>query len=159
MMVYNARIASTTLGATTTAIATLIAGAARSLLLMEFDFQGRGTASADNEVGIFRVGTAGVTGSGAITPQPVDSPNMTGTTPAIVFSGTMFGTYATQPITGVLAHSIPLNANGQRYFWRANPSLNNAIVVPGGNSAAASVAIFPIAGTSNVSGRIQFGEL
>ena len=159
MQVFNVKIPQFTLGVTTTALATLISGAVRSFLVTELDFQGRGTASADNEIALCRVATAGATGSSALTFTPVDSPNMTGTTPALAFSGTGFAAYTTQPLTGAVLHNIPLNANGQRYFWRANPNLNNAIVVPGGNNAAGSLALFPVTGTSSVGGRIQLAEL
>jgi len=159
MMVYNVRIPQYTLAATTTAFGTIISGATRSFLVTELDFQGAATASAVNELGLYRVGTAGATGGGAITPVAVDAPNMTGTTPALAFSGTAFASYTTQPVAGAVIHNIPLNGNGQRYFWRANPNLNNAIVVPGGNNAAGSVALFPVSGTSPVSGRIQIAEL
>lgn len=158
MQIYNTQIGGT-LGATTTAIATVVSGATRSALLLEIDVNGQATASAANEIGIYRVGTAGVTGSSALTFTSVDSPNMTGTTPALAFSGTGFAAYATQPVKGALIHSAGLNANGQRYFWRCNPNLNNAIVIPGGNNAAGSIAVFPISGTSIVTGRLQLAEL
>lgn len=158
MMIYNTAIGGT-LAATTTAIATIISGATRSYMLLEIDVNGQATASATNEVGIYRVGTAGATGSSAMTFTPVDSPNMTGTTPAIAFSGTGFGGYTTQPIKGALVHNFGLNANGQRYFWRCNPNLNNAIVVPGGNNAAGSLTVMPISGSSVVTGRLQIAEL
>lgn len=157
-MIYNVRV-SGTLGATTTAIATIISGASRSFMVVEIEFQGQGTASAANELGLYRVGTAGVTGATALTFSPVESPNMTGTTPALAFSGTGFGSYTTQPIAGALIHNIGLNANGQRYFWRWSGALNNAIIIPGGNNAAGSVAAFPISGSSVVSGRLQLVEL
>jgi hypothetical protein len=159
MIPYNFRIPSFALGVTTTPFGTIISGALRSFLIIEMDFQGRGTASADNEIGIYRIATAGVTGGGAITPTPLPVPNMTGTTPALAFSGTAFASYSTQPVAGALIQNMLINANGQRYFWRANPNLNNAIPVPGGNNAAGSVGLFPIAGSSNVGGRIQILEL
>jgi hypothetical protein len=158
VMLFNVQIGGT-LGATTTAIATIISGATRSFLLLEIDVNGQATASATNEVGIYRVGTAGSTGSSALTFTPVDAPNMTGTTPALAFSGTGFGGYTTQPVKGALIHNFGLNANGQRYFWRCNPNLNNAIVVPGGNNAAGSITVMPIAGSSAVTGRFQLAEL
>ena len=158
MIIYNVRI-NGTVGTTTTALATLIAGAIRSFLLLEVDLQGQGNTSAANEVGVYRVGTAGVTGAGALTFTAVDQPNMTGTTPALAFSGTGFGSYTTQPIAGALIQNVGLNANGQRYFWRANPNLNNAIPVQGGNNAAASIALFSISGSSVFTGRLQLAEI
>lgn len=156
-MRYNVLFGGT-LGVTTTAIATIIAGATRSLMVTEIDCEGMGTSSAANEVGIYRVATAGVTGAGALTFVPLEVPNMTGTTPALAFSGTGFGSYTTQPVKGALVHSFQVNANGQRYFWKCNPGLDNAIIVPGGNNAAGSLTIMPISGASVVSGRLQLIE-
>jgi len=159
MIIYNLRV-SGTLSTTTTPIATIISGATRSFLVLEVDLEGMGTASQANELGIYRIATAGVTGGGAITAVTPESPNMTGTTPALAFSGTAFASYSTQPIAGALAQNIPINANGQRYFWRCNPNLNNAIVVPGGNNAAGSVGLFPInTAGGTVTGRIQIAEM
>ena len=157
-MLYDVQIPSFTLAAATTAFGTIVGGATRSFIITELDFQGRAVASADNEIGLYRIATAGVTGSSALTFVPQEVPNMTGTTPALAYSGTGFAAYATQPVKGALIRNMPLNGNGQRYYWRANPNLNNAIVVPGGNNAAASVGLFPIAGTSPVGGRIELME-
>lgn len=157
MIIYDVRV-NGTLGTTTTALATLISGATRSFIVLEVDLQGQGTASAANELGIYRVGTAGVTGAGALTFVTPESPNMTGTTPALAFSGTGFGSYTTQPIAGALVRNIGLNANGQRYFWRCNPNLNNAITIPGGNNAGGSIALFPLSGSSVFTGCIQIAE-
>lgn len=158
MIIYNVRI-NGTVGTTTTALATIIAGAVRSFLVLEVDLQGQANASAANELGIYRVATAGATGASALTFVPTDQPNMTGTTPALAFSGTGFGSYTTQPVAGALIQNIGLNANGQRFFWRANPNLNNAIPVQGGNNAAASIALFSISGASIFTGRLQIAEI
>jgi hypothetical protein len=132
---------------------TIISAAARSFGILEIDFQGMGNASGANECGIYRVATAGVTGGGAITPAPV-SP----TSPA--FTGTVNTTWSTQPVVGTLVHPIPINSNGQRYFWRCNPNLNNAIWSPGGANAAGSLSVGrSLTGTSNVSGRVQVAEI
>jgi hypothetical protein len=153
MINYNVAIGGT-LAAVTTAIATIVSGATRSFLLTEIDVNGQATASAVNEVGIYRVATAGVTGSSALTFTATEG---LASNPA--FSGTGFGAYATQPVKGALIHNFGLNANGQRYFWRCNPNLNNAIVVPGGNVAAGSITLMPISGASVVTGRLQLAEL
>jgi hypothetical protein len=159
MIIYNVRV-SGALSAVLTPIATIIAGAIRSFLLLEVDLEGMGTASQANEVGIYRIATAGVTGSGALAFTSTDQPNMTGTTPALAFSGTGFASYATQPLVGALLQNIPINANGQRYFWRANANLNNAIPVQGGNNAAASIGLFPInTAGGTVTGRVQLAEI
>lgn len=159
-MIYNLSRSNVTLSGTTPFL-TLVSGATRSFLIIELDIEGDGTASAYNEIGLYRVATAGVGGATAITapPAPVDAPNMTGTTPALAFSGAANSSYATTPpAVGVLAHNLPINANGQRYFWRANANLNNAIVVPGGANAAGSVTFAPISGTSPISIRVQIAE-
>jgi hypothetical protein len=159
MIIYNVRV-SGALSAVLTPIATIIAGAIRSFLVLEVDLEGMGTASQANEVAICRVATAGVTGSSALVFTPTDQPNMTGTTPALAFSGTGFAAYATQPLTGAVVQNIPINANGQRYFWRANANLNNAIPVQGGNNAASSIALFPVnTAGGTVTGRIQLAEI
>lgn len=158
-MIYNVRV-SGALSAVLTPIATIIGGANRSFQVLEVDLEGMGTASQANEVGIYRIATAGVTGSAALTFTANEVPNMTGTTPALAFSGTGFGSYATQPIAGALAVNIPINANGQRYFWRANANLNNAVKVQGGNNALASIAFFPLnTAGGTVTGRIQIEEI
>lgn len=152
MQTYNGQIPQFTLAAATTAFGTFISGSVNSNLLIEFDLQGRGTSSADNEVGIYRIGTAGVTGSSAITLVPTNALYS-------AWAGTAFAAYSTQPVKGALVHNCPLNANGQRYFWRAMPNLSNAIVMPAGNVAAASLGFFPISGSSSVGGRVQLTQL
>lgn len=152
MHVYNVQRSNAALS-TTADFFTIISAAARSFGILEIDAQGQGTASAANEIGIYRVGTAGVTGGGAITPAPV-SP----TSPA--FTGTVNTTWGTQPVVGALVHQIGLNANGQRYFWRCNPNLNNAIWSPGGANAAGSLSCGrSLVGTSNASLRVQIAEI
>jgi hypothetical protein len=152
MQIYNAQIPQFTLAATTTAFGTLISGSVNANMLLEIDFQGRGTSSADNEVGIYRIATAGITGSTAITATPTNAGYA-------AWAGTAFVSYATQPVKGALVHNFPLNSNGQRYFWRCNPNLNNAIAIPAGNVAAASIGFFPISGTGSVGGRVQLAQI
>lgn len=162
MMIYNMRVANFT-ASTANDILTFYAGATRSALILEIDVEGDGTASAYMEGGVYRVTAIG-TGAAptAVLPVPVDSPNMTGTTPALAFSGTA-GTGAWGTTQATLAanpiHSFAVNANGQRYFWRCNPNLNNAIVVPGGGNAIASTiacrfSVMP----NNASIRLQIAE-
>lgn len=160
MIIYNISRQNVTLSGTTPFL-TIVSGATRSFLILELDVEGDSNASAYNEIGLYRVTTAGTGSATAITTPPtsVDVPNMTGTTPALAFSGAANSTYATtQATVGALVHNIPVNANGQRYFWRANPNMSNAIVVPGGANAAGSVSFAPISGTSPVSIRVQIAE-
>ena len=154
MQIYNVRIPSFTLAATTTAFGTIVSAATRSFLVMELDFEGMAGASAVNEIGLYRVGTAGVTGASALTFTSVDANS---TIPA--FAGTGFASYTTQPVAGTLLQNIPINGNGQRYFWRCNPNLNNALVVPGGAVAAGSIMLAPISGSSLIAGRLQIAEM
>jgi hypothetical protein len=152
MHVYNVQRSNAALS-TTNDFFTIISAAARSFGILEIDAQGQGTASAANEIGIYRVGTAGVTGGGAITPAPI-SP----TSPA--FTGVVNTTWSTQPVVGAVVHQIGLNANGQRYFWRCNANLNNAIWSPGGANAAGSLSCGrSLVGTSNASLRVQVAEI
>lgn len=152
MIPYNARFSGTLEATALVGLFTLISAATRSLLVTEIDVEGMGTTSAAAELGLYRVGTAGVTGGGAVTPVPLNAQ-------APAFGGTAFASYATQPVKGALVHNVPINANGQRYFWRANPNLNNAISVPGGNNNTGSLTLMTISGTNIVTGRLQFNEL
>lgn len=157
MIVYNLARQSVTLSGTTPFL-TVVPGAARSFLILEIDAEGMGNASAANEAAIYRVLAAGTGAATAITTGviAVDNPNMTGTTPALAFSGAANASYATtQPTLSSLLHNVPFNSNGQRYFWRANANLNNAIVVPGNTLG---VTIAPITGTGVISIRLQIAE-
>ena len=161
MMVYNAHIPLVAASATANQ-GTIVSGSTRSFLVLELDFQGQATASANNELCLFRTLAAGITPGTLLNIVPVDAPNMTGTTPALAFSGAASSaiSYTTAPTVTAAAQLFPfgLNANGQRYFWRANPNLNNAIVVPGGG-ATNGITLTALSGTSNYSGRIQIAEL
>lgn len=152
MHLYNVMRSNVALS-TTNDFFTIISASVRSFIVLEVDVEGDGNTSTYNEAGIYRVGTAGVTGGGAITPAPL-SP----TAPA--FTGVVNTTWSTQPVVGALIHNIPVNANGQRYFWRANPNLNNALFSPGGAVAAGTLSVGrSISGTSNVSIRLQVAEI
>jgi hypothetical protein len=151
MQVYNARFSGTLEATALIPIFTIISGSVRSFLMLEIDAEGMGTSSAANEFGVYRIGTAGTTGGGAVTPTPTNALYS-------AFTGTAFASYSTQPIKGAVVHNCPLNANGQRYFWRCNPNMNNAISVPGGNNAAGSLGLYTISGTSVITGRMQVAE-
>lgn len=152
MQTYNLRFSGTLEATALIALFTMINGAVQAGLVTEIDAEGMGTTSAANEFGLYRIGTAGVTGGGAVTAVP--------TNPGYAaWAGTAFASYSTQPIKGALVHNVPLNGNGQRYFWRANPNLNNAISVPAGNVAAASLGIFTLSGTNVVTGRLQVAAI
>ena len=133
---------------------TLMTNATRSLGILEIDAEGAGTASAYTEMGVYRVTAVGTTGSAPITPSPVNPAQ-----PA--FGGVVDTAWATYPTVGALVHTIPVNSNGQRYFWRAMPNLSNAIWVPGGGAtvAAGQISVRPITVSGNVTVRMQVGEI
>lgn len=162
MMIYNSSVANFA-ASTANSIIEFATGTLRSVLLLEIDAEGDGTSSAYMEAGFFRVTAIG-TGTAQTTAvaQPIDAPNMTGTTPAIAFSGVV-GTGAWGTAQATLAanpvHRFALNANGQRYFWRCNPNLNNAIVVPGGGTILGTLSCRFSTMPSAASIRIQVAEL
>ena len=131
---------------------TIISNTTRSFCILELDAEGAGTASAYTEMGIYRVGTAGTTGGGAITPAPVNPAQA-------AFGGVVDTTWTGQPTIGALIHTMPVNSNGQRYFWRAMPNLSNAIWSPGGAVAAGTISIRPITISGNITLRAQIGEI
>jgi len=171
MLIYNTRfptftsasLVSATGGVTTGSVYTgiIFPGTNRSWLLLEIDVEGQGTTSANAEFSLFRTVTTAASGAltTVVTAQPVDSP-----VTATAFSGSAGqGAFATTQATLATAPlmSFGLNANGQRYFWRANPNLNNAIVVPGTATALlGGLALVQTAGTlSAVTARLQIAEL
>lgn len=131
---------------------TIISNATRSFGILELDAEGGGTASAYTEMGVYRVTTAGTTGGGAIVPAPVNPAQ-----PA--FGGVVDTTWTGQPTIGALIHTMPVNSNGQRYFWRAMPNLSNAIWSPGGAVAAGTVSIRPITISGAITLRVQVCEI
>ena len=151
MLLYNI-VRSNALPVSAQDFLTIISNATRSFGILELDAEGAGTTSAYTEMGLYRVTTAGTTGSGAVTPVPVN-PAQAG------FGGTVFSGWTTQPTIGALIHTMPINSNGQRYFWRAMPNLSNAIWSPGGAVAAGTVSIRPITVSGNTTVRVQVAEI
>ena len=153
MILYNAS-RSNALPVSAQDFLTLIGNATRSFGVLEVDMQGMSTASAATEAGLYRVSAAGTTGSGAVTPAPVNPAS-----PA--FGGLVWSGWTGQPTTSGLAQNIPANANGQRYFWRAAPNLFNAIWSPGGGTAApaAYISLRPLTISGNWSARVQLAEI
>jgi len=172
MIKYNARfpiftsaaLVAATGGITSGAVLSAIVfpGTNRSFLLTEIDCQGQGTASANSEFAIFRTITSAAAGalSTVVTPQPTVS---LGTAPA--FSGSAGqGSFATtQPTLAANPfYTFGLNVNGQRYFWRANPNLDNALDVPGTATALLNgIAVVQIGGAGVIahSIRLQISEI
>ena len=192
MLVYNVSATFTSSLTTTVPIATVFTNTAaasnvvtgRSVLILEIDVEGSGNASNYMEFGFYRLAvptgtatSATFTQSAALTPQCVDqNTNAPGTlspaaqctwTSGTFAAGSTYpagltpGSFVAQPV-----HRFGVNVNGQRYFWRANPNLSNAIIVPGSGvvsnlSYAGALSLVPIsvASSPNVSFRIQFAEL
>jgi hypothetical protein len=81
---------------------------------VEISIGGMGTATAANELGIWR-STGGSTGGGALTPTKfvTDQPTQ---------SFTNFTTWSTQPtVTADPVLRLPVNSNGGIYRWVARP--------------------------------------
>jgi hypothetical protein len=137
----------------------IIGGSTRSWALVEYDGQGEAAASAANQIGIYNVATLAVTPSSAITPVSPLHPNLTGTTPAMVFSGLVYSAAATPAALGTLMQRFSCNANGGRPYWKANVNFNNALWMPGGAVAASAMSIRPLAGSvSSMSLRVGIVE-
>ena len=61
MQTYNVRVTGALEATALIALFTLISGSVQANLLTEIDIEGMGTSSAAQELGIYRVGTAGTT--------------------------------------------------------------------------------------------------
>ncbi|MEI6481841.1 MAG: hypothetical protein WCO62_00380 [Betaproteobacteria bacterium] len=180
MLVYNVSFTSTTVPAAGTFIASLFTntattGTGRSVMILEVDIEGGNNTSMYSEVGFYRA--AAPTGTTTALPSSTTASvavDISAPTAACVWTVGAFSAGVTGP-TGISAlplsstppvHRIGINGNGQRYFWRANPNLNNAIVVPGTGVLSSTVFTGALilasitAGTTNpISGRIQFAEM
>ena len=153
MLIYNIN-RSNALPVASQDFISISGNATRSYGVLEIDAEGAGTTSAYTEMGVYRVSAVGTTGGGAITPVPVNVAQ-----PA--FGGVVNTTWSAQPTVSGLIQIIPINSNGQRYFWRAMPNLSNAIWSPGGGTAAAAaqMSVRPITISGNTSVRIQVCEI
>lgn len=173
MITYNIRIPSFTAASLTTGGAALtngnitaiiFPGTNRSFVISEIDLEGFGTASATSEFAWFRTITAAAAGAAttALTANPTVS---LATPPAFTGNAAQSGYATTQPTIGALStavHNCPLNQNGQRYFWRANPNLDNAIDCPGTATALLNGLVLVQIGGAGViplSGRVQIKEI
>jgi hypothetical protein len=151
-------------GVTTGSVLSLIwfPGTNRSHLIAEIDIQGQGVASANSLFGVFRTITAAA--AGALTTVLTAQPNVSlGTNPVFSGSGGQGSFATTQPTLATAAlRTLAANANGQRYYWKANPNLDNAIDVPGTATALLNgIAIVQIGGSAVIaaSGRVQIKEI
>jgi hypothetical protein len=139
-------------------------GTNKSFLLLEVDVEGSGSSSAPSTFSIFRTITSAASGAltTVITGQPTVSlssnPSFTGS----AGQGSFATTQAT--LASASAFNLSANANGQRYFWRANPNLSNALDVPGTPTALlGGIALVQVVATGSsviaAQARIQIGEI
>lgn len=127
---------------------TIIPATNHSLYIIEVSVGGMGTASAANELGVYR-STGGTTGGGAITPTPVG--RISSTNPPA--SGTVVNTtWSAQPTLGGLVVSLPVNANGGIYRWVARPGEEILAV------ASDEISLRAVSGSSNVSVTVVFTD-
>lgn len=146
---YYIPLAAFTLSTTNSSL-TIISGATRALKISEIYLSGQGTASAANDVGLYRVGNAGVTGAGAIAVAPLNP-----AAPAASF--TNFTSYTTQPVIGTKILDMPVNANGGVFYYR--PPVGQEIEIPAGNVAAGTVTLRSVSGTSSLAGYVLVEEI
>lgn len=106
-------------------------GTNRSYVLLEVDVEGSGSSSAPATFSIFRTITTAA--AGALTTVIVGQPTISvATNPTFTGSAGQGSFATTQPtLAGAALFNLSANANGQRYFWRANPNINNSLSVPG----------------------------
>lgn len=135
---------------TTNDLLTIIGSTTRSWRIKSIEVSGMGTASAANTLGIYRVGTAGITPGGAITPTP----NNPAAPAAALTTST---TWATQPVVGVELRTMAVNANGAINRWVAIPNIDE-IECPGGATAASSISLRAAVGASLVNLQITIEE-
>ena len=151
----------TTSGAVITGI--IFPGTNKSFILKEIDVEGSGSSSAPATFSIFRTITAAASGAltTVITGQPTTSLS---TQPTFTGSAGQGSFATTQPTLAAAAiFNLSANANGQRYYWRADPNLVNAIDFPGTPTALLNgLALVQVVatGTSAIAAqaRIQIAE-
>lgn len=161
MILYNV-IRNNVTPTVNTDFLTITTNATRSIGILEIDAEGGGTASAYTEVGVFRVSALGVTPVAITTATTTPISGVVPVNSASPANGFTVATgWTTQPTVSSPVHSFPINANGQRYFWRAMPNLSNAIWVPGGGASAAAgqLSFRPTVVSGAMSVRVQVGEI
>lgn len=141
-LIYSYTQVSAALNAGTSDHISIKAAAARSMLLREYTYSGLGTASAANEIGVYRttVGTIGTSGF---------VPHNSSASAAGAFTAVAGAT----PTLGVKFHSFGLNANGALFRWVAGPGM--AIESGGG----LQVGWRGVAGTSSATGMCIIEEI
>lgn len=116
---------------------TIIGVASRMYVIKQVVIGGMATASAANELGVFR-STAGTTPGGAVTSVPLQTNQS-----AAGFTNAT--TWAVQPTLGNCFVRIPVNANGGLMVWSAQAA---GIIIP--SLGAEQISFRSVVGTSNV---------
>ena len=144
MPLFTVSRTSTALSTTNDYI-TIVASSTKPLRVYVVDCKGDGTASAANEVGMYR-STVGVGGGGAITPTKVNSGS----------AAASFAVYTTwsssQPTLGVNVWRFSVNANGGIDKFVAIPGAEIPVPVSG------QISIRSIDGTSNMIANLLIEE-
>ena len=112
MSTYSYQVSNTALS-TTADILTVIPPSARRVQLIEISISGMATASAANELGVYR-STSGTTPGGAVTAAKFS-------TDAPAAASTNATTWAAQPTLGAKVLALGVNGNGGIYRWVARP--------------------------------------
>lgn len=148
MSVYTVSVSNTPLS-TSNDIMTFTPAANRRIQIVEISVAGMGTASAANELGVFDVTTAGVTGASPLTPTKLDrfAPSA---------ASTINTAWTTQPVVGGEILALGVNANGGIYRWVARPG--EEINVTGSATTNFQLSLRSKVGTSNVSVHVVFIE-
>lgn len=147
MATYTVQVSNTALS-TSNDLMTLVPAAAHPIQIIEISVAGMGTASAANELGVYR-STGGTTPGGAITPSPVGRYSSTNPPVANTVVDT---TWAAQPTLGAKLLALGVNANGGIYRWVARPG--EEIICANTDLISLRSAV----GTSNVSVFVVFTE-
>jgi hypothetical protein len=173
MIIYNfnfpiftpAALVAVAGGLTTGSVYTgiIFPGTNKSFALLEIDVEGSGSSSAPATFSIFRTITTAA--AGALTTVIAGQSTVSLSSPPAFTGSAGQGTFATtQPtLAGAALFNLSANANGQRYFWRANPNINNAIDFSGTPTALlGGLALVQVVatGTSAIAAqaRIQIAE-
>jgi hypothetical protein len=129
MSYYTVSQLNFSVASTTNDIMTIVPTASRIIQLIEFSVAGMATASSASQVNIYAITTAGSTGSGALTPQPLNPAYAPASTVTVSTAWTTQPTIGTQPL-------VPLacNGNGGIFRWVARP--DEVILSIGGVAAA-----------------------
>lgn len=144
--------------------AVVFPGTNRSFVLLEVDVEGSGNASAPATFSVFRTITTAA--AGALTTVITGQPTVSLATPPAFTGSAGQGSFATtQPtLAGASLFNLSANANGQRYYWSAKPTLINAVDFPGTATALLNGFVLcqvVATGTSPIAyqARIQLGEI